>query len=136
MRSCWVIIKNKVYDVTDFLAVRSRHFPNRKGNPACHFDNDPQDHPGGAKIILKYAGRDATSAYEPIHPPDALDKNLPADKHLGDLDNDSIVELQVARGTRQKSAEDERMEHAQAAKPSINRILNLYEMEVSVLIGT
>ncbi|TCD67032.1 hypothetical protein EIP91_000652 [Steccherinum ochraceum] len=106
-KSCWVIIKNKVYDVTDFLP----------------------DHPGGAKIILKYAGRDATSAYEPIHPPDALDKNLPPEKHLGELDNDSLVELQVARGNRKKTADEERMERAQATKPSISKILSLYEME-------
>lgn len=89
-----------------------------------------QGHPGGAEIILKYAGRDATSAYEPIHPPDALDKNLPAEKHLGDLDDESIVELQAARGRRQKTADEERMERAQATKPSISKILNLYEMEV------
>ncbi|KXN89899.1 Cytochrome b2, mitochondrial [Leucoagaricus sp. SymC.cos] len=61
--SCWVIIQNRVYDVTDFLP----------------------EHPGGAKIILKYAGRDATAAYEPIHPPDALVKNLSPAKHLGPL---------------------------------------------------
>lgn len=32
--SCWVIVKNKVYDLTDFLG----------------------DHPGGVEAILKYAG--------------------------------------------------------------------------------
>jgi hypothetical protein len=36
--SCWVIIKGEVYDVTNFL----------------------DHHPGGAAIILKYAGKDAT----------------------------------------------------------------------------
>ena len=36
--SCWVIIKGEVYDVTNFL----------------------DDHPGGAAIILKYGGTDAT----------------------------------------------------------------------------
>jgi cytochrome b involved in lipid metabolism len=36
--SCWVIIKGQVYDVTNFL----------------------DDHPGGAAIILKYGGKDAT----------------------------------------------------------------------------
>jgi L-lactate dehydrogenase (cytochrome) len=36
--SCWVIIKGEVYDVTNFL----------------------DDHPGGAAIILKYGGKDAT----------------------------------------------------------------------------
>jgi L-lactate dehydrogenase (cytochrome) len=36
--SCWVIIEGQVYDVTSFLS----------------------KHPGGAKVILKNAGRDVT----------------------------------------------------------------------------
>ena len=36
--SCWVVINGQVYDVTDFL----------------------DEHPGGAAIILKYGGKDAT----------------------------------------------------------------------------
>lgn len=39
--SCWVIVHGKAYDVTDFLP----------------------EHPGGPKIILKYAGKDATEEY-------------------------------------------------------------------------
>lgn len=35
---CYVVLYDKVYDVTDFLP----------------------DHPGGTQIILKYAGKDAT----------------------------------------------------------------------------
>ncbi|KAF9012545.1 glyoxylate dehydrogenase [Cyathus striatus] len=37
--SCWIIVHSKVYDVTEFL----------------------DEHPGGSKIILKYAGKDATA---------------------------------------------------------------------------
>lgn len=48
--SCWVIIHGRAYDVTEFLP----------------------EHPGGPKVILKYAGKDATEEYEPIHPPDTL----------------------------------------------------------------
>jgi L-lactate dehydrogenase (cytochrome) len=36
--SCWVIIEGQVYDVTSFLP----------------------DHPGGAGVIIKNSGRDAT----------------------------------------------------------------------------
>lgn len=43
-------------------------------------------HPGGSKIILKYAGKDATKKFNPIHPPDTLDKYLPKEKHLGLLE--------------------------------------------------
>ena len=47
--SCWVIVDKKCYDTTDFL----------------------EEHPGGAAIILKYAGKDATEAFgetlQPFH---------------------------------------------------------------------
>ncbi|EED78421.1 predicted protein [Postia placenta Mad-698-R] len=105
--SCWVIISDKVYDVTDFLP----------------------EHPGGAKIILKYAGRDATAAYEPIHPPDALDKNLPPEKHLGSVDTSSAKTLQQERESRKKTKDEIRMEQAQTRKPQINQILSLRDME-------
>jgi L-lactate dehydrogenase (cytochrome) len=61
--SCWVIIHGQVYDVTDFLA----------------------EHPGGATVVLRFGGQDATEEYEPIHPPGTIEKELPADKHLGEL---------------------------------------------------
>ncbi|EEB12210.1 Cytochrome b5, putative [Pediculus humanus corporis] len=38
---CWVILYDRVYDVTEFL----------------------QQHPGGIDVLLEYAGRDATIAY-------------------------------------------------------------------------
>ncbi|KAK2753298.1 hypothetical protein FQN55_003427 [Onygenales sp. PD_40] len=67
--SCWVIVHGKAYDVTDFLP----------------------EHPGGQKFILKYAGKDATEEFEPIHPPDTLDKYLPPSKHLGPVAMDTVM---------------------------------------------
>ncbi|KAK9312963.1 FMN-dependent dehydrogenase-domain-containing protein [Lipomyces starkeyi] len=88
--SCWVIVHGKAYDVTEFLP----------------------EHPGGQKIILKYAGKDATKEFDPIHPSDTLDKYLPADKHLGLVDMASVKtdpqdeelmdELELARIERVK----------------------------------
>ena len=49
-----MVINGNVYDLTDFIDA----------------------HPGGANIILKYAGRDATEAFEPVHPSDTLEKHL------------------------------------------------------------
>lgn len=60
---CWVIIHGKVYDVTEFLP----------------------EHPGGPSIIIKYAGKDATKAFDPIHPGDTLTKYLPKKYHLGEV---------------------------------------------------
>ncbi|TFK78350.1 cytochrome b5, partial [Polyporus arcularius HHB13444] len=71
--SCWIIVHGKVYDVTEFL----------------------DDHPGGSKIILKYAGKDATAEYDPIHPPDAIKTHLPPEKHLGDVDPQTVLKVEV-----------------------------------------
>ncbi len=68
--SCWVIVHGRAYDVTDFLP----------------------EHPGGSKIILKYAGKDATEEFEPIHPPDTLDKYLDKSKHLGEVDMSTVAQ--------------------------------------------
>ncbi|KAH8109771.1 FMN-dependent dehydrogenase-domain-containing protein [Phellopilus nigrolimitatus] len=105
--SCWVIIQNKVYDVTEFLP----------------------EHPGGAKIILKYAGKDATAAYEPIHPPDALEKNLPPQKHLGTLDAGAAQAIEQANAEKKKTQDELRVEKAQKEKPPLSRVLNVREME-------
>lgn len=61
---CWVIIHGKAYDVTDFL----------------------QEHPGGSAIIVKYAGKDATKAFDPIHPGDTLTKYLKSQYHKGPVE--------------------------------------------------
>ncbi|KAJ5256633.1 hypothetical protein N7478_012737 [Penicillium angulare] len=62
--SCWVVLYGKVYDVTDFLS----------------------SHPGGAKIILKLAGKDATEEYDPIHPPGILEDELKPEQCIGTVD--------------------------------------------------
>lgn len=67
--SCWVILYGNVYDVTDFLA----------------------DHPGGSKIILKLAGKDATEEYDPIHPPGIIEENLKPEAKLGRINPDSLA---------------------------------------------
>jgi L-lactate dehydrogenase (cytochrome) len=89
-----------------------------------------QDHPGGAQIILKYAGGDVTPVYDPIHPPDALDKNLPPSKHLGSLDSHSVLSITQAQAKRQKTKDELRVERAQKQKPPLCRILSLADMEV------
>ncbi|TFY62168.1 hypothetical protein EVJ58_g4049 [Rhodofomes roseus] len=88
-----------------------------------------QEHPGGSKIILKYAGRDATKAYEPIHPRDALDKYLPREKHLGPLDSGDAKQLQEELAAQPKTQDEIRVEKARARKRPINQILSLQDIE-------
>ncbi|KAJ3789634.1 FMN-dependent dehydrogenase-domain-containing protein [Lentinula aff. detonsa] len=105
--SCWLIIKNEVYDVTEFLS----------------------KHPGGPSIILKYAGCDATSAYEPIHPPDAIQQYLSPSQHLGALKGADVRDLQAQERQRKRTQDEIRVEQAMKQRPPLNRILNLADME-------
>ncbi|KAJ7270055.1 glyoxylate dehydrogenase [Mycena haematopus] len=99
--SCWIIVHNKVYDVTDFL----------------------DEHPGGSKIILRYAGADATSAYEPVHPPDVISSNLPVEKHIG------IAEPSASLLERPQTEEEKKRELLLASRPPLDEILNLHDFE-------
>mmetsp|Transcript_14285 Transcript_14285/g.24438 ORF Transcript_14285/g.24438 Transcript_14285/m.24438 type:complete len:616 (+) Transcript_14285:50-1897(+) len=52
---CWVVVNGQVLDATPFLA----------------------EHPGGAKAILLYAGKDASEEFNMIHKPDVVEKYAP-----------------------------------------------------------
>ncbi|KAK9451841.1 FMN-dependent dehydrogenase-domain-containing protein [Limtongia smithiae] len=102
--SCWVIVHGKAYDVTEFLP----------------------EHPGGQKIILKYAGKDATKEFDPIHPSDTLDKYLPASKHLGPVDMGSVEKAE----TEEVIDEDERARLTRVSlMPPLSQCYNLLDFE-------
>jgi L-lactate dehydrogenase (cytochrome) len=100
--SCWVVIHGKAYDVTDFIP----------------------EHPGGPKIILKYAGKDATEEYEPIHPPDTLDKYLHQSKHLGPVDMSTVQHEEKAVDPD----EEDRLERVERM-PILEQCYNLMDFE-------
>ncbi|KAL2255635.1 hypothetical protein VTK26DRAFT_2975 [Humicola hyalothermophila] len=99
---CWVIVHGRAYDVTEFLP----------------------EHPGGSGIILKYAGKDATEEFEPIHPPDTLEKYLPKDKHLGPVDMTTVV----TEKAEQTPEEKERLKRIQEM-PLLEQCYNLLDFE-------
>ncbi|KAI9888801.1 MAG: hypothetical protein M1814_006255 [Vezdaea aestivalis] len=66
----FIVVGGNVFDVTDF-------------HP---------HHPGGAQIILDYAGSDATDAYNEIHSPDLILSELGPSKLIGVLDPDSATD--------------------------------------------
>ncbi|TFY57602.1 hypothetical protein EVJ58_g6929 [Rhodofomes roseus] len=97
-----IVRTGKAYDVTEFLP----------------------EHPGGSKIILKYAGKDATAEYDPIHPPNAIHDNLPPEKHLGPVDLDTVLKVEVTI-TDEETARQERIQQ----RPPLTEILNLHDFE-------
>lgn len=60
---CWVIVHGNVYNLLDFI----------------------EEHPGGVAILIKYAGKDATKAFDPVHNADTLNMYLDKSYHLGPL---------------------------------------------------
>jgi len=99
---CWVIIHGAAFDVTEFMP----------------------EHPGGPAIIMKYAGKDATKAYDPIHPPGTIEQYLPKDKHKGTVDMTGVkieeAELSPADKERQDKLQD---------KPPLSECLSLHDFE-------
>ncbi|KAH7024170.1 FMN-dependent dehydrogenase-domain-containing protein [Ilyonectria destructans] len=100
--SCWIIIHGKAYDLTNFIP----------------------DHPGGREAILRHAGKDATAVYEPIHPPDTLDKYLDQSKHLG-----PVVSSAPVQEDDEDLEETERQDRI-ARKPLLSQCYNLFDFEV------
>ena len=111
------------------------------GITALHSTNDLQEHPGGPKIILKYAvspyrleaggqgltilqGKDATEEYDPIHPPDTLDKYLDKSKHLGEVDMGTVKQEE-----KEFDPDEEARQDRIARMPILEQCYNLMDFE-------
>jgi L-lactate dehydrogenase (cytochrome) len=97
---CWVVIHGKVYDLTKFLA----------------------DHPGGSKVISKWAGTDATKAFSMVHSPDVVDM-LPKGLCLGDVDPKTTPKKIIEEEAPRTVATTEYF------KPPVEHMLNLFDFE-------
>lgn len=97
-----MIIHGKVYDLTQFLP----------------------EHPGGQKIIMKYAGKDATKAFEPIHPPDIIQRFLSPEVCKGSIDAAQLAKLPV-----EEDAEDKRVRLARESMPRLEEMYNSFDFE-------
>ncbi|KAL2845650.1 hypothetical protein BJY01DRAFT_263567 [Aspergillus pseudoustus] len=79
----WIIIHNKVYDVTKYL----------------------EDHPGGAAVLIEVAGTDATQAFEDIGHSDEARQQLEP-YYVGDLpDTEHADTVEVYRPTFEQVAQ-------------------------------
>lgn len=68
--SCWIVLNDKVYDVTSFLSV----------------------HPGGKRILLGQAGKDATSMFKAIaHSTFAVEES--EKYYIGDVNGERVRDV-------------------------------------------
>ncbi|KAJ0164590.1 Cytochrome b2, mitochondrial [Colletotrichum tanaceti] len=105
---CWVAIHGKVYDITAFLP----------------------SHPGGKSILLRNSGRDATAAFDAVHPVEILAEYLKPNQLIGNLESnventslpkeDSLPEVPAELLPSRCRTED---------APPVSHILSISEME-------
>ena len=70
-QSCWLAIHGEVWDATDFL----------------------EQHPGGANLILKLAGKDASDEYELFHNPELVRDTLGSSARKGTIDISTVPKM-------------------------------------------
>jgi L-lactate dehydrogenase (cytochrome) len=97
---CWVVINSMAYDLSTFSA----------------------EHPGGKGIIIKYAGRDASKAFNPLHPSD-INNTLPHAAHLG-----PVTPAEAPVEAKEPESDDD--EEDEEEIPDISQMVNVWDFEL------
>lgn len=105
-KDCWVILHEKVYDVTSFL----------------------QDHPGGKAVIFQFAGKDGTEEFAMVHPRDIIEKMNLGHLQVGIIDkNDKAPTMSAATTTH--SLPQASLSVNSSFPPPIDHCLNVFDLE-------
>lgn len=105
---CWIVINGKIWDITHFAP----------------------EHPGGPGIIYKYAGRDASQAYNEIHSPGIIQNGLPADAEKGVVDQETVTSewLQPQPSSAPKATTQS---SSKSDKPPLDSLINAHDFEIT-----
>lgn len=136
--SVWVIVHGKVYDVTEFAPGNCDHTSSDiihwwfcKRTPRWSTDYIQMGRKGcNWGMILFWRDRELSHAdcwqqtYEPIHPPDTLDKYLDKSKHLGDVDMGTVKKEKEETDEQEIKRQD-----AIAHMPILEQCYNLMDFE-------
>jgi L-lactate dehydrogenase (cytochrome) len=95
----WTVVDGVIYDLTTFAS----------------------QHPGGAGIILRYAGRDATHAYSQVHAPSLIKGVIASSRQIGLLDRTTIP----SSWDEQQASEGE--VSSDNVKPSLDSLINTHD---------
>ncbi|KAJ5835375.1 Alpha-hydroxy acid dehydrogenase FMN-dependent [Penicillium robsamsonii] len=101
--SCWVVIHGAVYDVTDFL----------------------NSHPGGASVILRCAGKDATEAFDSVHAVELLSEALPKTALQGYIDPGELEKPEK----NPDAMNDKQSKTDHDSLPPLQTLINLHDFE-------
>jgi len=97
---CWLVIHGQVWNLTEFV----------------------NQHPGGATIILKYAGKDATKTFSAIHPKDITD-TVPQSYLKGVIDPKEVPPVQEEEKTASEAP-------TELSDVTVDEVLNTYDFEL------
>lgn len=123
-KSCWVVLYGNVYDVGITQETPTRiQLQTALTDTSFKVTDFLPSHPGGAGIILKLAGRDATDEYDPIHPPGTLDENLAPEALLGTVDPETLPKKEDLKDDDKKDSKSDSKEE------SLSSLLNLDDIE-------
>lgn len=115
---CWLAIDNQVWDVTAFA-------PHHPGGADSMFSTMFGYYHTRllltAEVIVRYAGRDATAAYNEVHSPTTIIKALSPTQLIGQLDPSSISDKWGDNSASPAQTQD--------AKPPLNAVLSTYDFE-------
>lgn len=87
------------------------------------------EHPGGARVILKCAGRDATNDYDAIHPAELIEETLPSSAFKGNVDPSTLDQPQIA-ATKHNIQDVQRDAKAEPdSPPPLSAMINVRDFE-------
>jgi L-lactate dehydrogenase (cytochrome) len=73
---------------------------------------------------MKYAGKDATRAFEPIHPKDIIDRLLPPKVCIGDVNTAELANVEIV-----ETEEEKRVKLARQNMPHLEEMYNSFDFE-------
>ena len=114
-------MSGKVYDVTAFAPNHPGGAGSKSGQRRFLECGQPLT---CCVAILKFAGRDATQAYEEVHAPSIIHDNLPPDRHVGVFDESTIT----PEWLKPPPSQTKELFH-QGEKPPLHTLLNTYDFE-------
>lgn len=96
---CWVVIGDDVYDLTKVGSCPINRVANTDE------DQFAAIHPGGAAVIHRAAGHDATAVFTPIHPPGTIEDRLDPRAFVGKVDPATLPARPVVAEQKTDSGE-------------------------------